>query len=95
MHIKLFVSVAAIALVAGLGTASAAEQFSTLKGLPAVAMAPAELAATRGAGAGLLSTDPGVTDQVVPHNGYQGGPFLLGGLKTADPFSAAIIVVDG
>ncbi len=35
MQIKLLVSAAAIALVAGLGSASAADQFTTLAGVPA------------------------------------------------------------
>ena len=60
MHIKLLVSAAAIALVAGVGSVSAAERFSTLEGIPAEAsdvqlagaveaMSPEELDAVKGA----------------------------------------------
>ena len=48
MQIKLLVSAAAIALVAGLASASAAEQFTTLDGVTAVAMTSGELDAVVG-----------------------------------------------
>ena len=43
MQIKLFVSAAAIALVAGVGSASAADQFQTLEGIAADALTPQEM----------------------------------------------------
>ncbi len=48
MHIRLLISAAAIALVAGLGTASASENYATLDGIPAVSMSTVELSSTRG-----------------------------------------------
>lgn len=93
MHIKSIVAGAAIALAATVGSAYAAEQFSTLEGIPAVAMAPAEADAIRGANIGLLSTDPGVTLQPIPPNGFHGGPFSNGGLIEADSNSDAIEVI--
>ena len=44
MHIKSILASAAIALAATIGTASAAEQFSALKGVSAVVMAPQDMA---------------------------------------------------
>ena len=48
MRIKLIAAGAAIALAASIGTASAAEQFSTLEGVTAVAMSTGELGAVTG-----------------------------------------------
>ena len=48
MQIKLFVSAAAIALVAGLASASAAGQFSTLEGIAAVALTQPEMGKVTG-----------------------------------------------
>ena len=70
MHIKSIVAGAAIALAATVGSAYAAEQFSTLEGIPAVAMAPAEADAIRGAGVFNL-TSPGTTTQL-PHGARLG-----------------------
>ena len=53
MHIKSILAGTAIALVAGLGSASAGEQFTALNGVPAEEMTPGEAAATRG-GVSLL-----------------------------------------
>ncbi len=50
MHIKLLISAAAIALVAGLGTVSAAEQYETLGGQNAVQLSQQEMAEMRGEG---------------------------------------------
>jgi hypothetical protein len=50
MQIKLLVSAAAIALVAGLGAASAAEQFETLGKANSVQLSQQEMAEMRGAG---------------------------------------------
>ena len=57
MQIKLFVSAAAIALVAGLGSASAGDQYSTLEGIAAQAMTPQEMGAVVGAHV-LIVTPP-------------------------------------
>ena len=48
MQFKTFISAAAIALVAGLGAASAAEQFDTLSGISPTPMTHPAMAATRG-----------------------------------------------
>ena len=45
MHIKHLISAAAVALVAGIGAASAAEQFTTLDGFESQAMTPQEMGA--------------------------------------------------
>ena len=81
MHIKSIVAGAALALAATIGSASAAEQFSTLKGLPAVAMAPAELAATRGMNDGTLTT-PAPGTVVIPGAGatFRGAHAVLAAL---------------
>ena len=52
MRIKLFAAGAAIALAATIGSASAADQFSTLGGIAAEAMAPQEMGAVTGADTG-------------------------------------------
>ena len=57
MQIKLLVSVAAIALVATIGSASADEQFSTLAGLSPEPLPPAEMAAIK-AGSELVLRTP-------------------------------------
>ena len=66
MQIKLLVSAAAIALAATVGSATAAEQFTTLDGVIAVAMPSVEQDAVRGSaahftvttfGAGLINPD--------------------------------------
>ncbi|MGR3715675.1 MAG: hypothetical protein ACU0B1_02860 [Thermohalobaculum sp.] len=49
MHIKSILTTAAIALVAGLGSASAGERFATIEGLPIQALSADELAEVRGA----------------------------------------------
>ncbi len=48
MQIKLLVSAAAIALVASVGSVSAADQFSTLEGITAAAMTPQEMGMVAG-----------------------------------------------
>ncbi len=60
MQIKLIVSDAAIDLVAGLGSASAADQFSTLDGVTAVAMSSGELDAVVGGAKHFSVTANGV-----------------------------------
>ena len=49
MQIKLLVSAAAIALIAGLASASAAEGFAILEGIPADAITAQEMAVVSGA----------------------------------------------
>lgn len=49
MRIKLFAAGAAIALAATIGSASAADQFSTLEGIAAEAMAPRAMSEVKGA----------------------------------------------
>ena len=84
MQIKLLVSAAAIALVAGLGSASAAEQFSTLEGVMAVAMSSGELDAVVGGAKHFLVTANGVP-VVPPANGaaapLSAGDFFLVGFN--------------
>ena len=53
MQIKLIVSAAAIALVAGLGSASAADQFTALEGITAEPLNAVELDRVRGASVNL------------------------------------------
>jgi len=48
MRIKTIIAVAAIAMATTIGLASAADQFSTLEGIPAVAMSSVELDAVVG-----------------------------------------------
>ena len=48
MQTKLFVSAAAIALIAGLGSASAGEKFGTLENVPASTMSPSAMGAVTG-----------------------------------------------
>jgi len=57
MRIKTIVAGAAIALAATIGAAHAGDQFSTLEGITAVAMSPAELGAVAGEAA-HISIDP-------------------------------------
>ena len=56
MQIKLFVSAAAIALVAGLGSASAAEPFNTLEGITAAALTPQEMGVVKGNNSDVILT---------------------------------------
>ena len=56
MQIKLFVSAAAIALAAGLGSASAGEQFATIADLSPQALSADEMADVRGAGDFIIVT---------------------------------------
>ena len=65
MQIKLFVSAAAIALVAGLASASAADQFTTLDGVTAAAMSPGELGTVVGSAKHANITDPAVNRTIV------------------------------
>ena len=68
MHIKSILAGAAIALVAGVGSASAADQFSTLEGIAAEAMAPRAMGEVRGADHATLTVTPGGLsgDEFVP-----------------------------
>ena len=72
MQIKSILAGAAIALVAGVGTASADEEFATLSGISADVMSAGELAAVVGAdhGTGQLTvTPPGIgIPMVVTHD---------------------------
>ena len=71
MHINPILPAVALALAATIGSATAAEEFASLKGLPAVAMAPTELAATRGTATNELTT-AGVTSLIITHNAGPG-----------------------
>ncbi len=63
MHIKLLISAAAIALIAGLGTASAAEQFNTLEGISAEFMSAGDMGAVVGGASYLITdTNPGFSN---------------------------------
>ena len=54
MHIKSILAGATIALAATIGSASAADQFATLGGIPAASMSAGEMAVVRGEGAHSL-----------------------------------------
>ncbi len=77
MNIKLFISAAAIALIAGLGAASADEEFATLQGFQPTALNAVELGNIRGAH--QISAGGGAAGVVLrteqPNiNAAQGGP---------------------
>ena len=73
MHIKLLVSAATISLAAGLASASAAEQFTALDGVTAVAMSSSELDAVVGGAkhfsvtANGVLVDPPANGAAAPH----------------------------
>ena len=76
MRIKTLVSAAAIALVAGLGSASAGEQFTTLQGFQPPALTATELKTITGqsnlsAGGGNFGV---VFRTTIPAEGTNGGP---------------------
>ena len=54
MYIKSILAAAAIALIATIGSASAADEFMTLDGVTADVMAASELSATAGAGIAIV-----------------------------------------
>ena len=54
MRIKSIIPAVALALAATMGSASAAEQFTTLDGVPAATMSAGEMAAVQGQGAHSL-----------------------------------------
>ena len=72
MHIKSILAVAAIALAAAVGSASAADQFTTLDGIAADVMTPREMGVV--IGAATIEVD--IT-------AVFGGPAVAGGLATA------------
>ena len=76
MQIKLIVSAAAIALAAGLGSASAAEQFTALEGITAEPLNAVELDRVRGANLDL-SGIVGVPTSVVLAVGLKTAPMPL------------------
>ena len=57
MHIKSILTAAAIALVAGLGSASAADQFTALEGITAEPLNAVELDRVRGTNVDLAGID--------------------------------------
>ena len=71
MHIKSILAGAAIALVAGVGSASAAEDFYTTAAVPAEPMTPADLGAV--AGLAIRITTPDGTNRLGGGNGPVGG----------------------
>ena len=76
MQIKLLVSAAAIALVAGLGSASAQATFATLDGLRAEALSIAEKKSTVGGFEIHLNPNLPAAPRVLPHAAAHGGiPF--------------------
>ncbi len=86
MRIKLFAAGAAIALAATIGSASAADQFSTLEGIAVDALTPQEMRAVAGADdltvrlpfsvGGAPDATPGVGPE---GTGGVGAPFIGGG----------------
>ena len=58
MHIKSILAGTAIALVAGVGSAFAADQFSTLEGIAAEAMDPRAMGEVKGADHAVLTVSP-------------------------------------
>ena len=84
MRIKLFAAGAAIALAATIGSASAADQFSTLEGIAADALTPQEMGVVAGAALGDLRVLlPGTADPTPgmgpDGDGGVGAPFTGGG----------------
>ncbi len=73
MHIKTILAGAALALAATIGSASAAERFSTLDGVTAVAMSSGEMDAVVGSAVHFIDPGGGKT-----HSTH--GPFLDFGL---------------
>ena len=97
MQIKLIASAAAIALVAGVGSASAADEFTTLDGVTADVMAASELSATAGAGIVIVVDLDGMvsglgTNDIIGANVLRGVPTAVVGdqiailLDITDPF---------
>lgn len=88
MRIKLVAAGAAIALAATIGTAYAAEQFTTLDGIPAATMSAGDMAAVRGTATPLAvlaalvkqaGLPPGGPGNSVPNfNGGVAGPIWIG-----------------
>ena len=81
MHFKSTLTAAAIALVAGLGAASAADQFATLEGVPADPIPPAMMERVLGAGSVMVGADlpdPAALVQDSPfHPGLPGAKVLI------------------
>ncbi len=86
MHIKSILAGTAMTLAAGIGTASAAEQFTTLDGVAAVPMTSEHMGAIRGA----ATFPPGVV-LIVPGDG--GAVVFPGGANPASP--PPLVIVDG
>lgn len=74
MRIKLFAAGVAIALAAGLASASAAEQFTTLDGVTAVAMSSVEQDAVRGSVAHFTVSTSGAGGVIDPDANDAAGP---------------------
>ena len=72
MRIKTLASAAAIALAATVGSASAAERFTTLEGIAADALTPQEMGVVIGAAEGDLTVSPAANGHGDP-NGRAGG----------------------
>jgi len=71
MKFSVFLSAAAIVMSAGIGTASAADEFAALKGVTATPMASSELSAVKGLHVHFVNRNGGSP---------QGGPHLAGRL---------------
>ena len=101
MQIKLIVSATAIALVAGLGSAAAAEQFTTLEGVTAVPMSTVEQDAVRGSAAHFTVTTSGAGGVIDPDAAAAAspvaGPFFRVGFVdgSAPGFNGLCVVANG
>ena len=88
MNIKSILAGAAIALAASVGSASAADQFSTLDGVPAASMSARDMAAVRGTATPdavldalamqALAPPAGPGNSVPNFNGAVAGPIWVG-----------------
>ena len=89
MHIKSILSAAAIALAATIGSASAADQFSTLDGIAAQAMTPQEMGVV--IGTGILTVTP-VRNASANGKGKASVAKTVGHGKTTIPNARAVAV---
>ncbi len=75
VHIKSILAGTAIALVAGVGSVSAGDQFTTLDGVAAVPMTSEHMGAIRGAEApGIIEVNTGSTPVIHPSDTFPASP---------------------
>ena len=71
MRIAMLASAGAIVLAFTIGSVSAADQFTTLKGVKAIPMSPGELSAVKGMDHHFTVTNPGTNGLPVEHETVQ------------------------